>query len=122
VTELPLAHALGLPRGAVVAVPATGLTVYRLVLSDPPLQADFAPQPLDRATRLGWAELLRLGVSHFLEHDQARAQRQRRDSMIARVKLESARGIHVARTGRTDGHVTVWARPDELRRSATVIE
>jgi hypothetical protein len=47
--------------------------VYRLVLSDPPSETDFAPQPLDRATRLGWAEIVRLGVSHFLEHDQARA-------------------------------------------------
>jgi hypothetical protein len=31
--------------------------------------------------------------------------------MIARVTLEPDRGIHVARTGRTDGHVTVMGAP-----------
>lgn len=65
--ELPTPGPLGLPRRAVIAVPADGLTVYRLVLSDPPSEADFAPQPLERAGRLGWPEILRLGVSHFLE-------------------------------------------------------
>jgi hypothetical protein len=120
-TELPGGAALGLPRGTVIAVPADGLSVYRLVLSDPPTESDFAPQPLERATRLAWPELIRLGVSHFLERDQARAQRRRRDSLIARIALDSGRGIHVARTGRTDGHVTVWAPPGELRRNARVI-
>jgi hypothetical protein len=96
--------------------------VYRLVLSDPPSETDFAPQPLDRATRLGWAEIVRLGVSHFLEHDQARAQRRRRDSRIARVTLSAGRRIHLARTGRTDGHVTVWAPPGELARNGRVVE
>jgi hypothetical protein len=99
-----------------------GLTVYRLVLADPPTEADFAPQPLDRATRLGWDEIVRLGVSHFLEHDQAKAQRRRRDSRIARVTLGADRRIHLARTGRTDGHVTVWAPPGELARNARVVD
>jgi hypothetical protein len=120
VTELPRPGPLGLPRSAVIAVPADGLTVYRLVLSDPPAEEDFAPHPLARAERLGWPEIIRLGVSHFLERHQAEAQRRRRDSRIARVTLRPGRRIHVARTGRTEGHVTVWAPPGELRWNARV--
>jgi hypothetical protein len=104
----------------VIAVPADGLTVYRLVLSDPPTEADFAPQPLERAERVGWPEIVRLGVSHFLERGQAEAQRRRRDSRVARVTLHPAHRIHLARTGRTAGHVTVWAPPGELRRHARI--
>ena len=117
---LPTPRSLGLPRGAVVAVPADGLTVYRLVFSDPPTEGDFAPQPLVRAERMGWSEIIRLGVSHFLQRHEAEAQRRRRDSRIARVTLLPGRRIHVARTGTTAGHVTVWAPPGELRRSARV--
>jgi hypothetical protein len=118
--ELPSPSALGLPRETVIAIPAGGLSVYRLVLSDPPTEADFAPQPLARANRMGWAEIVRLGVSHFLERGQAAAQRRRRDSRIARVILPSDSRIHLARTGRGAGHVTVWAPPGELRRNAQV--
>jgi hypothetical protein len=120
VSELPIPGPLGLPRDAVIAVPADGLTVYRLVLSDPPTEADFTPQPLERAERLGWPEIVRLGVSHFLERGQAEVQRRRRDSRVARVTLAAGRRIHVARTGRTAGHVTVWASPGELRRAARI--
>ncbi|MGZ8676817.1 MAG: hypothetical protein ACXWXU_08280, partial [Solirubrobacterales bacterium] len=63
---LPTPRAHGLPSAAVIAVPVDGLTVFRLVRSDPPTEADFKGQSPSRAGLSGLPELLRLGVSHFL--------------------------------------------------------
>lgn len=119
---LPEPDSYGLPTGSVIAVPAGGLTVYRLVLSDPPTDEDFATQPAERAERMGWAELVRLGVSHYLERGQADARRRLPGSRVARVTLNPHRRIHVARTGRSEGHVTVWAPPGVLKETAAVVD
>ena len=120
-TELPTPSPLGLPRGAVIAVPADGLTVYRLVRSEPPTLRDFQPPSPERARRLGWPELLRAGLSHFLRAEQAERVRRSPVSLVVQVDLAAGAGIHVARTGRTPGHVTVWARPEALLEAARVV-
>ena len=104
-----------------MAVPADGLALYRLVRSDPPTLRDFVPPSPELAAQRRWPELLRAGLSHFLRPEQA--ERVRRDpvSRIARVELEGGRGIYVARTGRTPGHVTVWAQAAVLLEAAHVV-
>lgn len=113
---------LGLPREAVVAVPANGLDVYRLVRSATPKPADFAPVPPARAATRGAPELLRLGISFYLEPWQAEAVRLRPSSRVVRVTLRAGRRIHVARTGARPGHVTVWAPLEELLDSADLVK
>ena len=119
--ELPTPVPFGLPREAIVAVPADGLTLYRLVRSDPPTLRDFLPPSPELAARRGWPELLRAGLSHFLRPEQAERVRRQRVSRIVSVDLERGRGIYVARTGRTPGHVTVWAQPAVLLEAARIV-
>ena len=120
-SELPTPIPLGLPSEAVIAVPAEGLTVYRLVRSDPPTLRDFQLASLELAVLRGWPELLRVGFSHFLQPEQAERVRRQRMSRIARIDLRPGRGIYVARTGRTPGHVTVWSQPTRLLQAARVV-
>ena len=119
-TELPTPGLLGLPSSAVIAIPADGLTVYRLVRTDPPTIRDFQPPSRELADRFGWPELLRAGLSHFLSPDQSERVRRSPVSRIAAVDLKSP-GIYIARTGRTPGHVTVWARPEALLAAARIV-
>lgn len=104
-----------------VAVPADGLTIYRLARSDPPTLRDFQPPSPERAARLGWPELLRAGLSHFLRPEQADRVRRSPVSLVVRLELASDHGIYVARTGRTPGHVTVWGRPEVLLDSIRAV-
>ena len=74
VNALPTSVTLGLPKEAVVAVHADGLTLYRLVRSDPPALRDFLPPSPELAAQRGWPELLRAGLSHFLRPGASRAR------------------------------------------------
>ena len=118
--ELPEPDSYGLPAGSVVAVPAEGLTVYRLLYGRVPVAEDFRSQSPQRAAQAGTPELLRAGLSHFLTLADAERARALPASRVARIVLEPGRGIHVARTGRRPGHVTVWARPADLLACAEV--
>lgn len=100
---LPSAAALGLPRGAIVAVPASGLVLYRV-----------APAGVGRGRA---PEPPRLGVSRFLSPEAAAAI-MTRPGRVARVSLKTG---HAARAG-GPGHVTVWAPADELARVAEPVE
>jgi hypothetical protein len=121
VTELPTPTLLGLSREAVIAVPADGLTVYRLVRSDPPTARDFEPPSPALAELRGWPELHRAGLSHFLRPEQAERIRRSTVSRVAGVRLAAGSGIYIARTGRTPGHVTVWGRPVALLKTARIV-
>jgi hypothetical protein len=121
VTELPAPRLLGLPSDAVIAVPAEGLTLYRLIRGESPTARDFEPPTRELAERRSWPELLRAGLSHFLRPEQAERVRRSAVSRIAAVELPPGSGIYVARTGRTPGHVTVWARPETLVTVARVV-
>ena len=102
------------PREAVVALPARGLTVYRLTAGGTPTLADFSPMSPARAAARGVPELLRVGLSVFLERQQAEAVRLRPSSCVVEVRLREGRRIHIARTGNRPGHLTVWAPIEEL--------
>ncbi len=120
--NLPSPESLSLPTGTVIAIPGNGLTVYRLIRTDAPDVRDFQPQPVARAIAAGWPELLRLGLSHLLTREQARSARVGPSSGLAAIRLLPDAGVHVARTGRRPGHVTVWARPEALLAAATVVK
>jgi hypothetical protein len=117
----PLPDLLGLPSAAVVAVPANGLEVFRLVRSDPPTTADFQPSRYQRRRNI--PELLRVGLSHYLTAEAAAAYLRQPGSQVARVTLSTGLPAHVARTfSRTNPlHVTVWARADLLVAHASVV-
>jgi hypothetical protein len=104
----------GLPPDAVIAVPSEGLTLYRLVASTSPRRSDFKVMSPGRAEKRQVAELLRMGLSHYLKPQQADAVRTKPGSRIARVVLERNPRVYVARTGKNlPGHVEVWL-PDDL--------
>jgi hypothetical protein len=98
------------------------LCLYRLVMNDPPDETDFEPSVSpQQADARGLPELLRCGLSHYVELEQADAVRTKRGSMIARVCLRSGRSIAAARTGASPGHVTVWARREALVDAADIV-
>ena len=124
---LPHPGEYGLPVGAsLIAVLADEMDdepeLYRLVMNDPPQESDFAPTVSARqADARGIPEIIRCGLSHYLEVEQADAVRRKPGSMIARVTLRRGRWIAAARTGASPGHVTVWGRPNAFVDSAEVV-
>lgn len=119
--DLPRPEPLGLPPATVIAVPADGLTVYRLVRGPSVTRADFVPLSPSRARLRRVPELLRAGLSHYLSVEQAHDAIRRTDSRVAAVALTPDLSARVARTGRAPGHVTVWALGDELANRARVV-
>ena len=93
----------------VVRVPAPGLTLYRL------LEHEGAP-------RRGIPELFRGSVSHWLEERQAVEASTRPTSFVARLDLTVTGRVHVAATEqRAEGHVDVWAHPQELLQAVVEV-
>lgn len=96
------------------------IRAYRLVRSDPPTEKDFKPMtPAARAKHQNAPEILKTGVSHYLEADDAQAVATQPGSLIAEVSLDG-QGVHVARS-RFGSHVTVWAEPAVLVARAKVV-
>jgi hypothetical protein len=90
------------------------LVVYRLIEGERPEESDFQRVRLLRAEKGNVPELLRLGLSHYREPEQARAVLRRPGSRIARLRLApGGRPIYYANTY-GPGHVTVWAGVEQL--------
>ena len=114
---------LGIPEEAVIAVPAFGLDLYRLVGPGEPSAGDFRPISKGLALKREIPELLRLGLSHYLSAEQAETWRTKPDSQIARVVVDPNPRVHVARTDRDrNGHVEVWAPADVIETLLTAAE
>lgn len=113
VLPLPDPTDFGLSRfpdsGVAVRVPRGGLTLYRLVRSQPASLNDFQARIFARLVT-GDPELLRAGLSH-LTKEAALEFRRDPTSKVARLELTHHKTIHVARTNRLAAgqHVTVWA-------------
>lgn len=120
---LPVAADLGLPEGAVVAISlrpiSANFTVYRLIADARPSERDFRCMSVDAARRRSVPELFRVGLSHWLAPEQALLSRRHSASRVVAVVLPAT--AQVARTGRQQGHVTVWADPGELVTTARVL-
>ena len=112
-TELVEPAAFGLDPATVIAVPRSGLTLYRLVMGRVS-EDDVRPMSMRRAEAVDAAELLRTGLSHYLSRPVAERVRRRPGSSIVEVRLEPRPDVHIAKTFRDPDHVTVWARPSTL--------
>ncbi|MCP9486369.1 MAG: hypothetical protein MSC30_10950 [Gaiellaceae bacterium MAG52_C11] len=115
---LPTPDLHGLPEDATIAVPvpAEGLTVHRLLEHEAPSERDFEPNLTRSQAKLrGVPELLRVSVSHWLEHAQAVRASERPACFVARLQLSADGFLRVALTEQmAKGHVDVWAHPQEL--------
>ena len=104
------------PEREIVAKPAAGHVLYRLVRDASGRVEDFRSHR-DRTPRrpvpAGTPWLLLVGVSMFDSPAGALAVARRRPAWIAEVRLRAGLGIHVASTG-PPGHHTVWADPRAL--------
>lgn len=123
---LPAPDRHQLPREATIAVPVPpgGLTVYRLLRGPEPRQEDFEPDYTRPQAQLrGIPELFRVGISHWLEREQALAVSTERRTSIARVELRPDPLTRVALTELDPrgeprpGHVDVWGPPAPVRRT-----
>jgi hypothetical protein len=115
-----------LPPEAVIALPSPGGPLFRIVTNDPPRREDFKPLSASYAERTGRSELLRCGLSHFLEPEQAATWMWKEEQLIARIVLPADSRIYVARTDQDrPGHVDVWCPGDlidSLLESAEIVE
>ena len=109
-----------LPKGSVVAIPATGQKVLRVV-SDPIMSSDFASRQAGGCRPFPDEPLiLHAGVSTFDELAQLLKRFRRSPMWVAEVTLEEGCGFHIAKTlGR--GHYTVWGDPELLASRSHVI-
>jgi hypothetical protein len=115
---LPTPADHGLPDDAtiVVPVPASTLTLYRLLEHEGAREGDFEPSlSRNQAKRRGIPELFRRSVSLWLEEGQAVTASTRPTAFVARLDLTDTGLVHVASTEqRGTGHVDAWAHPQEL--------
>ncbi len=105
----------GLGSKCVVAVPADGEIVWRITADLEPAADDFLSFAASGDPDRGPA-ILSLGVSVYSTRQQAEQIRGafRRGQYVVAIELPANRGIHLARTGRTPGHHTVWCKPDRM--------
>jgi hypothetical protein len=78
---------------------------------------DFEPSlSRNQAKRRGVPELFRGSISFWLEQAQAVAASERRSCFVAKLELAMPSLIRVAAAEAVvdNGHVDVWAHPDEL--------
>ena len=117
-SPLPQPDHLGLPAGslAVVPVPESGLTLFRLLEGETPREKDFEPRLSRNQARIrNVPELFRMSLSHWLTEDQALAHSQRRRTAIAELRVLPGGLTLVALTEEFDeGHVDVWGHPRDL--------
>src|SRR6188472_2523541 len=113
--------AVGLPGDSLVAVPASGQVLYRLVWCVPARERDFMSQmekgrpPHKDSPAIYWT-----GVSMFRERSQAVSRASGKGSAVARVTLRPEEGFHLAKT-LNEGHYTVWGLPDRLLANCAIV-
>jgi hypothetical protein len=104
------------PDGTILAVPSTGVVLYRLVRHDPPTADDFGPVSRQRAEMRRLAELDRTGLSFFATAEQAAAFVWKPEQMVVSVRVPPSPRIHIARTDEAKpGHHQVWIPQDMLQ-------
>jgi hypothetical protein len=110
----PPPESYGLPLDSVLAVPASGQVLYRLVRDSAAGEGDFVARALKKRPFGDTPLLLHSGVSMFAEATQAASRARRSPILIAEMHLHADREIYVAKTLMSEGHYTVWGLPDDL--------
>jgi hypothetical protein len=101
---------------AIIAKPARGELLYRVVRADRLRAEDFRShreQPRRRPVAAGTPWLLSVGVSMFDTREGALQIARRRPAWVAELRMVAGQGIHLAVTG-SHGHRTVWGDPRVL--------
>lgn len=112
----PRDHGLSDEATIAVAVPGDGLVLFRLLEHEVAREGDFEPKLSRSQAKLrGVPELFRGSVSHWLEQEQAVKASERRTCFVARLDLLASSLTRVAFTEQWgEGHLDVWAHPQEL--------
>jgi hypothetical protein len=118
---IPRPERMRLPAKSFVAVPATNIQVYHLVMNDPPQPSDFEVGKLSWYEADGDPEIERLGFSCFRSQMQADSWHKRAGSMIAVVRLTPGLRVHIARAEPPPGHVIIWGLPETLAAVSSVV-
>ena len=106
------AAAFDLPRDTILALPADGEVLYRLLRRELPEARDFMSnltknkRPFPDEHPIYYA-----GMSMFELKSQALSRARRKH--VASVVLEPGKGFHIAKT-RGAGHYTVWGDAEQL--------
>lgn len=111
-----------MPPDLVVAVPASGETVYRLVRKDKPEADGFKPRLLLGKGRLPRGPAINhAGLSTFATAEQARSRATKYESWVAKLDLPADAAVHIAKTD-GPGHYTVWGDPKVLEKLAVFVD
>jgi hypothetical protein len=119
----PPATVLDEGRDSVLARPADGQIVYRVLAGDQPELWDFKSHAERGDDRLrGEPAILWRALSVFDREDRAwRLVRRGLGRGVAAVELHSEDEVHVARTRRRSGHYSVWGEAERLVARASAL-
>lgn len=110
-----------LPPGAILALPARGEMLYRLLSSDEVRERDFfSNHDKDRPPLVGTDHVIHCGVSMFARPDQALIRANRYPVAVAAITLAAGMGVTLAKTFGA-GHYTVWGDPPILQSQAQLL-
>jgi hypothetical protein len=120
----PLPRDVALRADALLAIPASGQVVFRLLGRSTPRAFDFqSARDRDRPIRPGQEFIDHLGLSVFGSEDAAIAIAQRFPKLVARVYLPAGEGFTLARTlEEIDAHYTLWGDPETLLRGVVHVK
>lgn len=117
-TRPPDPARLGLPPGAIIAVPSEGEVLYRLIGRERPRSTDFrSNRDRSRAATPHESAILHCGILMFDSEEAVRSRARRVPVFLAAVTIEPGRGFFLAKTA-ARGHYTVWGEPDSLATCA----
>src|SRR4051794_12127218 len=119
----PAATTFGEAREAVLARPADGQVVYRVLAGAQPDPWDFKSRAERGDDRIpGEPAILWVALSVFDRADRAWKLVDRGLGRgVAAVELHGEDGVHLARTRRRPGHHSVWGEADRLAARASGI-
>ena len=110
-----------IPKAGVVAVPARGERLFRLLGSDEPRAVDFrSNQEKGRPPFEGCPWLQHCGLSMFEHAEQAIMVARFQPLVIVQVELSKEAGFMLAKTF-GPGHYSVWGDPEALMGQAIVV-
>jgi hypothetical protein len=110
----------GLPDGSVIAVPASGQVLYRLVKDATSWQSYRSTVAVRKPKYRDNPAVLEAGISMWERLEQAKARAMRKPLLIAQVTLTEGLNFYLAKT-RGDGHFTVWGDPESLRCESKIV-
>lgn len=113
-------RSFGFPREVVIALPANGEWLFRLVNRENERERYRSRVARHRPKYPDGPAVLWAGISMFEEQEQALSRATKKPIVVSRVCLEKGLGFYVAKT-LGDGHHTVWGDPERLRSCSEIV-